>query len=87
VGGPFYVREPSSAGLPTCSLGGGATDDHVVFEGLSRVAADAVLAGARTVHGGNNVFSVWHPLACRRWRRAWRRGRGFAQWFCRTGRT
>jgi len=78
-GGPFYVREPSSAGLPTCSLvfvrsadgntvadnpaslGGGATDFHVMFEGLSRVAADAVLAGARTVHGGNNVFSVWHP--------------------------
>src|SRR5688572_11233039 len=43
------------------SLGGGATDYHVVYEGLSRVAADAVLVGARTLHGGNSIFSVWHP--------------------------
>ena len=28
-------------------LGGGQTDLHIVYEGLSRVAADAVLAGAR----------------------------------------
>jgi len=32
-------------------LGGGQTDKHIVYEGLSRVAADAVLAGARTVRG------------------------------------
>jgi 5-amino-6-(5-phosphoribosylamino)uracil reductase len=45
------------------SLGGGATDKHLVYEGLSRVAADAVLAGAETVRGGDVVFSVWHdPL-------------------------
>jgi riboflavin biosynthesis pyrimidine reductase len=43
------------------SLGGGATDYHVVYEGLSRVAADAVLVGARTLHGGKSIFSVWHP--------------------------
>src|SRR5688572_17684377 len=43
------------------SLGGGATDYHVVYEGLSRVAADAVLVGAKTVHSGNSIFSVWHP--------------------------
>ena len=43
------------------SLGGGVTDYHVVYEGLSRVAADAVLAGAGTVRGGKAVFSVWHP--------------------------
>jgi len=43
------------------TLGGGATDYHVVYEGLSRVAADAVMAGAGTVRGGNTVFSVWHP--------------------------
>ena len=42
------------------SLGGGATDKHLIYEGLSRVAADAVLAGARTVHAGA-FFSVWHP--------------------------
>jgi riboflavin biosynthesis pyrimidine reductase len=48
-------------------LGGGATDKHLIYEGLSRVAADAVLAGARTVHGGS-FFSVWHPelIALRR---------------------
>jgi riboflavin biosynthesis pyrimidine reductase len=43
------------------ALGGGETDKHVVYEGLSRVAADAVLAGARTVRGGQAFFSVWHP--------------------------
>jgi riboflavin biosynthesis pyrimidine reductase len=43
------------------TLGGGSTDKHLVYEGLSRVAADAVLAGARTVRGRDIVFSVWHP--------------------------
>ena len=43
------------------TLGGGETDKHLVYEGLSRVAADAVLAGAETVRGGRVVFSVWHP--------------------------
>ncbi len=43
------------------SLGGGATDTHLIYEGLSRVAADAVLGGAETIRGGHVVFSVWHP--------------------------
>ena len=43
------------------TLGGGATDKHVVYEGLSRVAADAVMAGAETIRGGGLVMSVWHP--------------------------
>jgi 5-amino-6-(5-phosphoribosylamino)uracil reductase len=43
------------------SLGGGDTDKHLIYEGLSRVAADAVLAGAETVRGGNTIFSVWRP--------------------------
>jgi riboflavin biosynthesis pyrimidine reductase len=43
------------------SLGGGLTDFHVVYEGLSRVLADAVLVGARTVNSGSQLFSVWHP--------------------------
>ena len=43
------------------SLGGGETDKHLIYEGLSRVAADAVLAGAATVRGSGVVFSVWHP--------------------------
>jgi 5-amino-6-(5-phosphoribosylamino)uracil reductase len=43
------------------ALGGGETDKHLVYEGLSRVAADAVMAGAETIRGGETVFSVWHP--------------------------
>src|SRR5262245_52857947 len=42
-------------------LGGGETDKHLIYEGLSRVPADAVLAGAGTVRGGQLIFSVWHP--------------------------
>jgi 5-amino-6-(5-phosphoribosylamino)uracil reductase len=52
--GNTVARDPTS-------LGGGETDRHVVYEGLSRVAADAVLAGAGTVRGGGAIFSVWHP--------------------------
>ena len=43
------------------SLGGGLADAHLIYEGLSRVAAQAVLAGAETIRGGQIVFSVWHP--------------------------
>jgi riboflavin biosynthesis pyrimidine reductase len=43
------------------SLGGGETDKHLIYEGLSRVAADGVLAGAETVRGADIIFSVWHP--------------------------
>jgi 5-amino-6-(5-phosphoribosylamino)uracil reductase len=42
-------------------LGGGQTDKHVIYEGLTRVAADAVMAGATTVGDGGRIFSVWHP--------------------------
>lgn len=42
-------------------LGGGETDKHLIYEGLSRVAADAVMAGATTIGAGDVVFSVWHP--------------------------
>jgi riboflavin biosynthesis pyrimidine reductase len=43
------------------SLGGGATDTHLIYEGLARVRADAVLTGATTIHGSQMVFAVWHP--------------------------
>ena len=43
------------------TLGGGDTDKHLIYEGLSRIAADAVLAGAETVRGAEVIFSVWHP--------------------------
>ena len=52
--GNTVAKDPSS-------LGGGATDYHIVYEGLSRVLADAVMAGAGTVRGGTAIFSVWHP--------------------------
>ena len=52
--GNTVTRDPGS-------LGGGDTDKHVIYEGVSRVGADAVLAGAETVRGGDVVFSVWHP--------------------------
>ncbi len=42
-------------------LGGGPLDQHLIYEGLSRVAADAVLAGAKTADDEKTFFSVWHP--------------------------
>lgn len=53
-GGNTVAADPSS-------LGGGETDKHLVYEGLSRVDADAVLAGAATARSERMVFSVWHP--------------------------
>jgi riboflavin biosynthesis pyrimidine reductase len=43
------------------ALGGGETDLHLVYEGLSRVDADAVVAGSATARARDLVFSVWHP--------------------------
>jgi len=42
-------------------LGGGPADTHLIYEGLSRVAADGVLAGAASAAGAHAFFSVWHP--------------------------
>lgn len=42
-------------------LGGGLTDKHLIYEGLSGVAADAVLTGALTIKGEQMIFGVWHP--------------------------
>jgi riboflavin biosynthesis pyrimidine reductase len=53
-------RDGNTAGGDPSALGGGETDKHLLYEGLSRVAADAVLVGARTIHPGA-FFSVWHP--------------------------
>jgi riboflavin biosynthesis pyrimidine reductase len=61
--GLVFVRskDGNTVAADPSALGGGETDKHVVYEGLSRVAADAVLAGAETIRGGDVVFSVWHP--------------------------
>jgi hypothetical protein len=54
-------REGNTVAGDPSALGGGATDKHLIYEGLSRVAADAVMAGAETIRGGQLIFSVWHP--------------------------
>src|SRR4029450_2884081 len=58
-----FVR--SRDGHPVLSnpsnLGGGPTDLNLIYEGLSRVPADAVLAGAASAAGRDTFFSVWHP--------------------------
>jgi 5-amino-6-(5-phosphoribosylamino)uracil reductase len=54
-------RDGNTGAANPAALGGGALDEHVIYEGLSRVAADGVLAGAQTIRGGNIVLSVWHP--------------------------
>ena len=41
-------------------LGGGPTDLHLLYEGLTRVAADGVLAGASSA-GHNVFFTINHP--------------------------
>jgi 5-amino-6-(5-phosphoribosylamino)uracil reductase len=58
----FVQSADGNTGAPDpATLGGGNTDKHLVYEGLSRVAADAVMAGAETVRGGDIILSVWHP--------------------------
>jgi hypothetical protein len=54
-------RDGNTVASDPTTLGGGETDQHLIYEGLSRVDADAVMAGAGTARGENTVFSVWHP--------------------------
>ena len=54
-------KDGNTGGRNPTALGGGETDKHLIYEGLSRVAADAVMAGAETIRRGNIIFSVWHP--------------------------
>jgi riboflavin biosynthesis pyrimidine reductase len=54
-------RDGNTGAADPSTLGGGATDLHLVYEGLSRVDADAVMAGAATGRSKEVVFSVWHP--------------------------
>jgi 5-amino-6-(5-phosphoribosylamino)uracil reductase len=53
-------RDGNTGASNPSELGGGATDKVLIYEGLSRVAADAVLAGASSV-GHNVFFTVTHP--------------------------
>jgi riboflavin biosynthesis pyrimidine reductase len=54
-------RDGNTGAQDPDALGGGPTDKHLVYEGLSRVAADGVMAGAATAEGPGAFFSVWHP--------------------------
>jgi riboflavin biosynthesis pyrimidine reductase len=54
-------RDGNTVADDPAALGGGDTDKHLVYEGLSRVDADAVLAGAATARSASMVFSIWHP--------------------------
>jgi riboflavin biosynthesis pyrimidine reductase len=64
VNGVFVrSREGNTLIENPADLGGGEGDKHLIYEGLSRVHVDAVLAGAATVRGSDVVFSVWHPEA------------------------
>jgi len=54
-------REGNTVAKDPSTLGGGEADKHLIYEGLSRAAADAVLCGAETIRGGKIVFSTWHP--------------------------
>jgi riboflavin biosynthesis pyrimidine reductase len=54
-------RDGNTVAHDPAAFGGGAVDKHLIYEGLSRVAADAVLAGARTVQGDDAILSIWRP--------------------------
>jgi len=54
-------KDGNTGGRNPTALGGGETDKHLIYEGLSRVAADAVMSGAETIRRGHIIFSVWHP--------------------------
>jgi riboflavin biosynthesis pyrimidine reductase len=53
-------RDGNTGAANPSSLGGGPTDKHLIYEGLSRVAADAVLAGAGSV-GHDSLFTLHQP--------------------------
>jgi len=54
------TRDGNTAARNPADLGGGATDKYLLYEGLTRVAADAVLAGAATL-GRAVFFTITHP--------------------------
>jgi riboflavin biosynthesis pyrimidine reductase len=54
-------RDGNTGADDPSTLGGGETDKHAIYEGLSRVDADAVFVGATTARSDELVFSVWHP--------------------------
>lgn len=54
------TRDGNTVARNPADLGGGPTDKYLLYEGLTRVAADAVLAGAATL-GHTVFFTITHP--------------------------
>ena len=54
------TRDGNTGAHNPADLGGGPTDKYLIYEGLSRVAADGVMAGAGSV-GQSVFFGVTHP--------------------------
>jgi riboflavin biosynthesis pyrimidine reductase len=54
------TRDGNTAAPNPGDLGGGTTDKYLLYEGLTRVGADAVLAGAASI-GRHVFFTVTHP--------------------------
>ena len=55
------TRDGNTGADDPAALGGGDTDKHFIYEGLTRAAADAVMSGATTANGPEVFFSVWRP--------------------------
>jgi len=53
-------RDGNTGANNPADLGGGPTDTYLIYEGLSRVAADGVMAGASTI-GRSVFFTITHP--------------------------
>jgi riboflavin biosynthesis pyrimidine reductase len=53
-------RQGNTGARDPSSLGAGPVDEHLIYEGLTRAAADAVVVGAGTLHD-SSFFSVWRP--------------------------
>lgn len=53
-------RDGNTGADNPADLGGGPTDKYLIYEGLSRVAADGVMAGASTI-GKSVFFGIIHP--------------------------
>lgn len=53
-------RDGNTGSRNPAALGGGPVDEHLIYEGLTRVAADAVAVGAGTLFR-DSLFTIWAP--------------------------
>ena len=54
-------KDGNTVAADPSTLGGGNSDKHLIYEGLSRIDADAVMAGATTARSARIILSIWHP--------------------------